>query len=1180
MASVTVPIDLVVEDIKTGKVNFGDLEKSIKSQMSSIVKDINATLASVDTSKFNKELSGSMGKMTRNYQKMLADKAKVDQAMADAGKTSPEYKAQASQISAELKQAERDLADFKNNYGALIATGNPQITKVVQDMEARVAELRAKMPNPADFLGTASDAGIQRVINAYNQFIRSAGDAKNAKADFDQSMKDNKYTDEYAEKLKQLAQYEKDAQRLQGRADKLNNRPDGGSLTAWTQLKAEAGALEEKIAGVRHEMELLVRIGGAFRFGGDNGAEMDAIAQRTGNVVEQLEGIRSGSNGAAASFTAIGKACQSFASTAKSGIATVIKSLGNLISKLRTAHKNTDTLGKSLKRLWKNFMMFGLGFRSLYFMIKRLRTAAINTIKEMATQIPEVNTQVSSIMTSFNKMKGSFGTAFEPILASLARALAVVAAAAERAANAIARLFASFSGRGYIYKFTAANEDYAKSAAGAGGGADKLKKSLMGFDEINRLDDNSGGGGGGGADSIGDWEKEEFEPSDFMKKLMEAWRTADFTEIGEIIGKKLAGAFDKATDWLNNTYGPFVTKIAKSLATFINGFTGVKELPIAFGNMVGAAINNTAGAIKTFFDTTKWDQVGTFLADCIMESIRSVDWALLGSTLASYLRSMITLAWSFVAGLDFTEAGQKLTTAINSFLTDMGAVDESGLTGWQKLGQTIGNTLVGIGDFIITVLQGVDWQSVGQAVGECIGSIDWGAVIIDFGKIVWAFVTGLGSAFSSWAKTDPISAGLVALLGTAIAGADLVGGLMVAIPKIQKFIKMFEMFSGPIKMIGGIGLALAGAGIAITSFVDQFKNGFDTVKSILMIIGSVLAAVGLAIAGFVSWWAVLIAAIVAALAAAFLWVKTNWNEICEWLKTTWEAIKQFFADTWEKIKELWNSALEWISNLWTTVWTAVSNFFVTIWNGIVNWLNTAVANVKNAISTALNWIKSTWTTIWTSISQFFTNTWNGIKNIASSASNWVKTTVTNAGNAIKSGWNNAMTAVANWTSEKWNSIVGTVKGAINSVLGFVNRMISGVASGLNAVIGKINSLSFDIPDWVPAFGGSHFGLNIPTVSAPQIPLLAKGAVLPPNAPFLAMLGDQKSGTNVEAPLSTIEEAVALVMDDYIDGMMAGFQAVVDAINNKDMEVNIGDNAIGRAAARYNRKQKLVAGGAG
>jgi hypothetical protein len=51
---------------------------------------------------------------------------------------------------------------------------------------------------------------------------------------------------------------------------------------------------------------------------------------------------------------------------------------------------------------------------------------------------------------------------------------------------------------------------------------------------------------------------------------------------------------------------------------------------------------------------------------------------------------------------------------------------------------------------------------------------------------------------------------------------------------------------------------------------------------------------------------------------------------------------------------------------------------------------------------------------------------------------------------------------------------------------------------------------------------------IPTIPK-YIPALAKGAVIPPNAPFMAMLGDQKHGTNIEAPLDTIKQALAEVM---------------------------------------------------
>lgn len=64
-----------------------------------------------------------------------------------------------------------------------------------------------------------------------------------------------------------------------------------------------------------------------------------------------------------------------------------------------------------------------------------------------------------------------------------------------------------------------------------------------------------------------------------------------------------------------------------------------------------------------------------------------------------------------------------------------------------------------------------------------------------------------------------------------------------------------------------------------------------------------------------------------------------------------------------------------------------------------------------------------------------------------------------------------------------------------------------------------------IPDWVPFIGGESFGFNLPNISAPQIPYLASGAVIPPNAPFMAVLGDQKRGNNIEAPEELIRRIV-------------------------------------------------------
>ena len=102
----------------------------------------------------------------------------------------------------------------------------------------------------------------------------------------------------------------------------------------------------------------------------------------------------------------------------------------------------------------------------------------------------------------------------------------------------------------------------------------------------------------------------------------------------------------------------------------------------------------------------------------------------------------------------------------------------------------------------------------------------------------------------------------------------------------------------------------------------------------------------------------------------------------------------------------------------------------------------------------------------------------------------------------------------------WEFVVG----AINGIIGAVNALIQGVTAALNQMIRAINSLHIEIPDWSPIYGGERLGFNLSELPTPQIPYLATGAVIPANSPFLAVLGDQKQGVNIEAPLETMVEA--------------------------------------------------------
>lgn len=120
--------------------------------------------------------------------------------------------------------------------------------------------------------------------------------------------------------------------------------------------------------------------------------------------------------------------------------------------------------------------------------------------------------------------------------------------------------------------------------------------------------------------------------------------------------------------------------------------------------------------------------------------------------------------------------------------------------------------------------------------------------------------------------------------------------------------------------------------------------------------------------------------------------------------------------------------------------------------------------------------------------------------------------------------------IKNGVSQGWTKIINVIKGKLNSFISVINNMLSGITSGFNGLIDVLNSFKIDVPDWAKDWTGfGSIGFNIDKITAPKIPYLATGAVIPPNAPFLAMLGDQKHGTNIEAPLDTIKQAVREVV---------------------------------------------------
>ena len=260
------------------------------------------------------------------------------------------------------------------------------------------------------------------------------------------------------------------------------------------------------------------------------------------------------------------------------------------------------------------------------------------------------------------------------------------------------------------------------------------------------------------------------------------------------------------------------------------------------------------------------------------------------------------------------------------------------------------------------------------------------------------------------------------------------------------------------------------------------------------------------------------------------------------LKPLWDDILLLVASVANCLLDLWNNLLAPVAK-W--IIATFGPAFAEVFNAIADVVGVAVGAIADAIDLAIVVLRG--------LADFLSAVFRG-------------------------NWDAAWQAIGNTVSTVWDKMTNAIKTAVNGIIGFVNRMISAVVTGINAVINALNGLSFDLPD---IFGGGHVGFNISTLTAPQIPYLAQGAVIPANREFLAVLGDQSHGTNVEAPLDTIKQAVAEVMEDLQAGQMAGFEAVVSVLReilSAVYGIELTDEDVGRAVQRWQHKQLIATGG--
>lgn len=308
-------------------------------------------------------------------------------------------------------------------------------------------------------------------------------------------------------------------------------------------------------------------------------------------------------------------------------------------------------------------------------------------------------------------VKNSLGAMSAPIVNNLAPAIDVLTDKFVALLNVVNETVASLTGADTWTRAVKYPVEYAEATDDATKAAKKFKATILGFDEINPLNDNSNNGRGSASDAL-DYSKmftEETvttETAKWAQAVIDAWENADFTGIGEAIGEGVKSGLDNIPWEDINAKG---SQFSRSLGTLINGFVEVDGLGRSFGSTIANAINFGVGTLHEFITSVHWESVGAFLGD-----------------------------------------------GINGFFKDWDAHD---------LAETISDGILGAIMLIDGILTETDFEQVGNKIGEFIKNLKWKEILGGLGTIVAKAIKAAFEALVGIAEEDPFGA---AIIGSAV----------------------------------------------------------------------------------------------------------------------------------------------------------------------------------------------------------------------------------------------------------------------------------------------------------------------------------------------------------------------------------------------------------------------------
>lgn len=411
----------------------------------------------------------------------------------------------------------------------------------------------------------------------------------------------------------------------------------------------------------------------------------------------------------------------------------------------------------------------------------------------------------------------------------------------------------------------------------------------------------------------------------------------------------------------------------------------------------------------------------------------------------------------------------------------------------QGLLDNAGSAVQGLVDILNDIFALINNQDPAtmEAVGRAIANIVTAIVGLNAAKGVAGALSPLLSILKNF--KGGVS-GLTGIISKAVEGFTLWSGgagtlgevIALEFPKLATLgSKISGLASTVVQYLtttaGGIGTVVTGVILAVTNFVDMFKNGFSVVKDILMGIGIALAAVGAVILGAPAAVAAAVAGIVFAVANLVIAIKQHWDEILSFVSELPGRMAEFLTDAVEKVKTWAADLLSVASQAARDAVTAVGDFFAELPYKVGYALGFVIGKLIEFGINAVNWVKTNIPIIINNIVTFFSQLpgriWNWLIDTLNRVANWGSQLAEKGRAGAAMLVNAVVSGVANLPSrmaEVGRNIVHGVWNGISNAAGWfrsqVSSFFSGIVDGAKRALG-IHSPSRvfakEVGKWIP-----------------------------------------------------------------------------------------------------------------